>query len=142
MLLCAGHDTGFLVVADALLEEVGLAGERDVLHEVEGVGGVVDLGVAECQEQTVGNELDVLAHEGGVHAEQSAGQSITEKFLLDLDSLGDDSLDGLLAGALVEKREQEASEVSVHALVTRDELVGEGETRHETTLFEPEDGGE
>jgi len=29
----------------------------------------------------------------------------------------------------------------VHALVAGDELVGEGETRHETTLLQPEDGG-
>lgn len=37
VLLCAGHDTSLLVVTDALLEEVSLATERDVLHEVEGV---------------------------------------------------------------------------------------------------------
>ena len=30
----------------------------------------------------------------------------------------------------------------MHTLVTRDELVGEGKTRHEATLLEPEDGGE
>lgn len=30
----------------------------------------------------------------------------------------------------------------MHALVTRDELVGEGKTGHETALLEPEDRGE
>jgi hypothetical protein len=59
LLLVEGlHDTSLLVLADALLEEVGLATEGDVLHEVEGVGGVVELLVAECEEQTVGDELN------------------------------------------------------------------------------------
>jgi hypothetical protein len=142
VLLCASHDTCLLVVTDALLEEVGLAGQRDVLHEVEGVGRVVDLGVAESQEQTVGDELNILTHEGGVHAEECAGQRVAEELLLDLDGLGDDSADGLLAGTVVEEREEEAGEVRVHALVARDELVGEGEARHETALLEPEDGRE
>jgi hypothetical protein len=141
-LLCARHDTSLLVVTDTLLEEVGLAGKRDVLHKVEGVCGVVVLGVAESQEQTVGNELNVLAHEGSVHAKQSTGKSIREELLLDSDSLSDDGLDGLLAGAVVEEGEQQASKVCVHALVTRDELVGEGETGHETALLQPEDGRE
>lgn len=46
-LLGAVHDTSLLVVGDALLEEVGLATERNVLHEVKGVGRLVDLLVAE-----------------------------------------------------------------------------------------------
>ena len=39
-------------------------------------------------------------------------------------------------------REQKAGEVGVETLVAGDELVGEGETGHETALLEPEDGGE
>lgn len=142
VLLCAGHDTGLLVVTNTLLEEVGLASKRDVLHEVEGVGGVVVLGVAESKEQTVGDELNVLAHESGVHAEKSARKRVAEELLLNLDSFGDDSLDSSLAGAVVEEREEQAGKVGVHTLVTRDELVGEGKTGHETTLLQPEDGGE
>src|SRR4051812_7190483 len=42
-LLGAGHDAGLLVFAHALLKEVGLAAERDVLHEVERVADAVDL---------------------------------------------------------------------------------------------------
>jgi hypothetical protein len=142
VLLCASHDTGLLVVTDALLKEVGLASQRNVLHEVEGVGRVVVLGVAESQEQTVGDELNVLTHERGVHAEQSARQRVAKEFLLDLNGLGDDGEDRLLAGAVVEEREEEAGEVGVHALVAGDELVREGKTGHETALLEPEDGRE
>ena len=38
--------------------------------------------------------------------------------------------------------EEQAGEIGVHAFVAGDELVGEGETGHETAFFEPEDGGE
>ena len=125
VLLCAGHDTGLLVVTNTLLEEVGLASKRNVLHEVKGVGGVVVLGIAESEQQTVGNELNVLAHESGVHAEQSAGERVAEELLLNLNSLSDDSLDCSLRGAMVEEREEEAGKVGVHTLVTRDEFVAD-----------------
>ena len=69
-------DTSFRVFRDTLLEEVGLALERDHVHEVEGVGGVVDLVIAQRYKQTVGNELDVLAHELSIHADEADGKSI------------------------------------------------------------------
>jgi hypothetical protein len=61
--------------------------------------------------------------------------------LLNLDSIGDDIIDDLLACAVLEVRVQETSEVSVQTLITRNELVGEGQTRHQAALLEPEDGG-
>lgn len=136
------HDTCLLVVTDTLLEEVGLASKRDVLHEVEGVGGIVDLGVAKSKEEAVSDKLDVLAHQVRVHAEKSAWQCFCQELLLDGDGLGNDVLNGLLAGLVSDLTEQQAGEVGVHTLITRDELVGEGQTRHETTFLEPEDGGE
>lgn len=42
-LVGAGHDTRFLVITDAFLEEVCLAGQGDGLHEIERVGSVVKL---------------------------------------------------------------------------------------------------
>ena len=62
--------------------------------------------------------------------------------MLDSDSLGDDLADESSRGLVLEVRVEEAGEVGVHTLVTRDELVGEGKTGHETTLLEPEDGSE
>ncbi len=38
--------------------------------------------------------------------------------------------------------EEEASEVCVHALVSTDEFIAECEAWHESSLLEPEDGGE
>lgn len=51
----------------SLLEKVGLSLERDHLHEVEGVGRSPVLLVSERDEESIGDELDVLAHESTVH---------------------------------------------------------------------------
>ena len=141
-LVRAGHHAGFLVIADALLEEVCLSGQGDGFHEIERVGHFVEFLIAEGQEQTIGDELDVLFHERGVHAQQRAGQRLRQELLLDGDGLGDDVLHGLLARAVVQVGEKQAGEVGVHAFVAGDELVGEGESGHEAAFLEPEDGGE
>ena len=142
LLLCASHDACLLIISDTLLEEVGLAGKGDILHEVERVGNLVDLLVAKRQKETISNELDVLLHESRVHAEKSARKSFSQELLLNLDGLGDDILDGLFAWAVLQVGEEKAGKVGVETLVTGDELVGECKTSHETTLLQPEDGGE
>lgn len=43
---------------------------------------------------------------------------------------------------MVEMGEEETREVGMETLVTRDELVGECQAWHKTTLLEPEDGRE
>lgn len=136
------HDTSLLVVGDALLEEVGLSGQGDVLHEVEGVGRLVELLVTEGKQQPVGDELNVLLHQVGVHAEQRTWECLGQELLLDRDSLGDDILDSLLAWAVSKVGEEEAGEVSVETLIAGDEFVGESQASHETTLLEPENRGE
>ena len=142
LLVRARHDARFLVVANALLEEIGLPGQRDRLHEVKGIGGVIVLAISQREQQAISNEFDILLHKRRVHAQQRARQGIGQEFLFDGHGLGDDVLYGLLAGAVFEVREEEAGEVGVQAFVARDELVGEGEAGHETALLEPEDGGE
>ena len=85
-----------MVIADAFLEEIGLAGQGDGLHKVKRVGRFIVFLIAEREEQAVGHELDVLLHEVGVHAQQRAGQGLGQEFLLDGDGFGDDVLHGLL----------------------------------------------
>lgn len=58
------------------------------------------------------------------------------------DSLLDDPGNSVGVRASSEMGEEETGKVGVETLITRDELVREGETRHETSLLEPEDGGE
>lgn len=141
-LLGAGHNTGLLVVTNTLLKKVCLAREGDVVHEVEGVRGVVEFLVSESNEQSVCNELDVLAHELGVHAQEGTRKRVSKELLLNTDGLSDDVLDDLRAGAVAKMGEEKAGKISMETLVTRDELVGKSEARHKTTLLQPEDGSE
>jgi hypothetical protein len=136
------HDTSLLVVADTLLEKVGLASQGDGFHKVERIGDVVALLVAKRDEETVGDEFDVLFHEGGIHAEQRARESLRKELLLDADGFGYDVLDSLLGWTLVDVGEKEAGKVGVETLITGDELVRERQARHEASLLEPEDGRE
>lgn len=138
----SSHNTSLLVVRDTLLEEVGLSGQGDGLHEVEGVGGVVVLVITELNKETISDKLNVLSHETCVHSEEVAWKGLSKELLLILDGLDNDILNNLLGWLVSQVLEEQAGKVSVETLVTRDELVGEGESRHETTLLEPEDGGE
>ena len=59
MLFFSCHDSGLLIVADSLLEEVGLSFQADVLHEVEGILGVEVVLASQFPKESVGNEFDV-----------------------------------------------------------------------------------
>jgi hypothetical protein len=72
-------DTGLGVIRHPLLEEVSLALKRNHVHEVKGVGDIVVLLVAESDEKTVSNELDVLAHQCRVHANEGDRESIYKR---------------------------------------------------------------
>ena len=115
---------------------------RSTLTEVERVLGLVDLGVPERDEQSIGNEFDVLAHQDSVHADEGDGEGVGEELLLNLHSLADDHLDSVGVRTALEVGEEKAGKVGVESLVARDELVGEGETGHESSLLEPEDRSE
>lgn len=142
LLLGVCHNIGLLVVTDPLLEEISLARQGDVVHEVEWVRGIVMFLVPKSNKESVGNKLNVLAHELGVHPEQGARKGVRQEFLLDNDSLSDDGFDGLRARTVAKVREKEASEISMKTLIARNELVGERQARHEPTLLQPEDGRE
>ena len=135
-------DASLGVIRHTLFEEVGLALERDHVHEIEGVGDIVDLLIAKSNEQTVSDKLDVLTHELSVHADEGDGEGISQELLFNDDGLLDDLLQELGVGPPPEMTEQEASKVGVHTLVTADQLVGEGETGHEPAFLQPEDGSE
>ena len=105
------------------LEEVGLALHRDHVHKVERVSRLVNLFVAERDEQPVGDKFDVLAHEVRVHADQLDRQRVRQELLLDRDRLADDALDRVGVRSAFEVREEQAGKVGVETLVARDELV-------------------
>jgi hypothetical protein len=70
------RDVGLSVGRHPLLEEVGLLLEGAHVHEVEGVGRVVDLVVAESNEKAVSDKLDVLVMSFGVHANETDWQGV------------------------------------------------------------------
>ena len=85
--------------------------QRNHVHEVERVRDVVDLLVTERDKQTIHDELDILAHEIGVHTDELAWQRVykiakasstkhtilhtCEEFLFDGDGIGNDVFDGV-----------------------------------------------
>jgi hypothetical protein len=142
LLLCAGHDACFLVVTNSFLEEVGLASEGDILHEIEWVGDLVVLLVSESNQEAISDEFDILLHKICIHAQESTRKSLGQEFLLDGDSFSDNTLNSLLAWSVLQMGEEQTSEVGVETLVTRDQLVREGEPSHQPTLLQPEDGCE
>jgi hypothetical protein len=69
-------DVRFGIIGNTLLEEVGLALQGDHIHEIEWVCHVISLLVAKRDQQPVGNELDILAHEICVHADELDGKGV------------------------------------------------------------------
>ena len=125
-----------------LLKEVVLVLQRDPLHEGERVGCRVCLGVTQLQEETIRHELNVLRHELRVHPNEVARERLGNELLLDLHCVAD-NLVRLLLGQLPHNLTvQKAGKVSMQPLVARDELITQGETRHEAALLEPEDSTE
>ena len=135
-------DVGLLVLTDALLKEVRLTCQGDHVHPLEWVFHVVVLGHPEGEEKAIGHKLDVLAHETRVHADEFDGEGLTDELELDGHSAIHDGQDALVGDLIRQVLVQEAREVCVHALISGDELVGEGESGHESALLEPEDGAE
>merc|ERR1711884_146542 len=130
------------MLPDLLLKEVCLPLQGDVLHEVEGVGCVVHLVAIKLHQKPVGHELNVLHHEISVHTYEATGKSFCEELALNVDGVLDNLIDPLLAGFVHQVPEHEAGEVSVKSLVPRDQLIAEAQARHQTSLLQPENGGE
>ena len=75
-----------------------------------------DLSAVELDEQSVGDEGDVLRHRGAVHADERARQRLGEELLLDGDGVADDRLHPLLTRRVSQVTEHQAREVRVQAL--------------------------
>ena len=68
--------------------------------------------------------------------------SLADELALGVHGAAHDVVDHVLRQLVLEHAVDEAGELRVQALVARNQLVGEGETRHETPLLEPVDGAE
>ena len=68
---CRFREVRLLVIRDSLLKEIRLALEGDHVHKIEGIGGLVVLVVPEGNQKPIGDEFDVLAHQKGIHTDES-----------------------------------------------------------------------
>jgi len=67
--------------------------EGDKVHPVERVLGLIALGAAQSHQQTVGTELDVLAHELAIHPNQLHREGISDELPLDSHCILNDGFD-------------------------------------------------
>ena len=87
--LC-GHDAGLLIVTHSFLEEVGLAFQTDVFHEVEGVLRVVVVLASQLSQKTIRHKFDIRFHSLAVHAKKGDWKCVGEEFLFDGDGVFND----------------------------------------------------
>ena len=69
-IFCGLFYVGLLVLTDTLLEEVCLTSQGDHVHPLERVLNVVILGHSQSEKESVSDELNVLAHQARVHANE------------------------------------------------------------------------
>ena len=138
----AVHDTSLLVFSHTLFEEVGLALHGDHFHPWERVANVVDLGTVELHQKSVGHELNVLGHQIGVHADEVDGERPGDEFNFNVHGFRNDASNHVFTGSSEQFVVEQASEITVQAFVSGDQLVGERQPGHQSTLLQPEDGTE
>jgi len=116
--------------------------QGDELHPIKGIRCIIELGLPKCHQESVSHKFDVLLHQLGVHPDQIHRKRIGDKFFLAIDSITDDSPHSLRGGLVFEHGKEEAGKVAVHPLVTANQFIGEGQSRHQSTLLQPKDGAE
>ena len=138
----ARHDGSLLVITNPLLEEIRFTLKRDQLHPIKRIRHTVHLPVPKRTQKPIRHELNILTHQVPVHPHQRARKRVAHKLPLDLHRVAHDRLHALFRELRPQEGIDQAREVAVKAFVSRDQLVGEGEPRHEPTLLEPEDRAE
>jgi hypothetical protein len=83
-------DTRFGVFSNAFLKEVGFALEADGFHPFERVPNFEVSVAAKAKKESVGAESDVVAHHGGIHADEFDREDVDNKFHFDCNSTADD----------------------------------------------------
>lgn len=85
------HNTSLLVLANSLFEKVCLSLERNKFHPVERILCVENLILAQGNQQSIGDKLNVVGHEATVHADEVDGEGFADKLLFNGDCFGDDA---------------------------------------------------
>ncbi len=83
-------DTRFGVFSDTLFKEVGFTLEADGFHPFERVPNFEVSIAAKAKKESVGAESDVVAHHGGIHADEFDRKGVDDEFHFNCDGAADD----------------------------------------------------
>ena len=83
-------DTRFGVFSNTFFEEVGFALEADGFHPFERVPNFEVSIAAKAKKESVGAESYVVAHHGGIHADEFDREGVSDEFHFDCDGAADD----------------------------------------------------
>ncbi len=72
-------NTGFGVIRHSFLKKIGFAFKGYHVHEVEWIGSIVVFVTPQRDQETISYELDVLAHELAIYANQIDRQCVCRK---------------------------------------------------------------
>ncbi|KAL3526286.1 hypothetical protein ACH5RR_010942 [Cinchona calisaya] len=125
-----GRDRCLLIIPNPLLKEVGLPLQTYQLHPIKGVLDILHFPISQCPQQSVRHKFNVLAHQIPVHSNQRAGQRFAHEFPLYIHRIRNDSPHSILAQLHPQQTVQQARAIAVETLVSRDQFVGESQSRH------------
>merc|ERR1719509_200307 len=136
----SSHNAHFLILPDPFFKEVSFALQLNGFHEVEWIDNVVSLGTVQLHQEPVRHKHDVLDHQLIVHSNQGHGKSFSQELTLNVHSILDNLQHSLLSWFVDQMFEEKTSKVSVKSFISGDQLIGERESGHQTSLLQPENG--
>ena len=83
-------NTRFGVFSNAFFAEVGFALKADGFHPFEWVPDFEVSITAKAEKESVGAEFDVVAHHGGIHADEFDRNGVDNELHFDCDGAADD----------------------------------------------------
>jgi hypothetical protein len=109
--------------------------KADHFHPLKRVTDFVVSTAAKGNQESVGAELDVVAHHDQIHPNEFNREGIDDEFHLDVNCTADDIDDTFFGKTNSQFGVEEACKVTVEPFVAADKFVAEAKTRHESTLF-------
>jgi hypothetical protein len=116
--------------------------KADCFHPLKWVANFVVSTAARGNQESVGAELDVVAHHDQIHPNEFNREGINNEFHLNVNCTADDIDDTFFGKTISQFGVAEACKVTMEPFVAAFVFVAETKARHESALFEPEYGAE
>ena len=111
------------VFSNSFLKKVCFALQGDGFHPRKWVVDVVDSGLFQFTEESVGTEANVLSHEGCIHACESSWECFANEFVLDLDSAVNNLPDACQAGWFEEAVVECTCKIKVQGFISANQFI-------------------